>query len=75
MAKKAKGSERPPVAIVIMLAIVIEEMECDPETYLVSAEAHNLWRGAVPYDSYPMRRIGSVSGSGWLRYFSNFARA
>ena len=38
----------------------VKEMELDPETYLVSAEAHNLWRGAVPYDSYPMRRIGSV---------------
>ena len=35
-------------------------MELDPETYLVSAEAHNVWRGSVPYDSYPMRRIGSV---------------
>ena len=36
-------------------------MELDPETYLVSAEAHNVWRGAVPYDSYPMRRIGYES--------------
>lgn len=42
------------------LARVIERMERDPETYLVSAEAHNQWRGALPYDSYPMRRIGSV---------------
>lgn len=33
----------------------------DPETYLVSAEAHDSWRGAVPYASYPMRRIGSLS--------------
>ena len=40
---------------------VVESMQRDPETYLVSAEAHNLWRGAVPYDSYPMRRIGSVN--------------
>jgi hypothetical protein len=39
----------------------IGDMELDPETYLVSAEAHNQWRGAVPYDSYPMRRIGSVN--------------
>jgi hypothetical protein len=42
------------------LAATIERMERDPETYLVSAEAHNQWRGSVPYDSYPMRRIGSV---------------
>ena len=43
------------------LARTIERMERDPETYLVSAEAHNTWRGSVPYDSYPMRRIGSVN--------------
>ena len=42
------------------LARTISSMELDPETYLVSAEAHNVWRGSVPYDSYPMRRIGSV---------------
>jgi hypothetical protein len=42
------------------LARTIERMESDPETYLVSAEAHNQWRGSIPYDSYPMRRIGSV---------------
>ena len=38
-----------------------EQMERDPETYLVSAEAHNQWRGSIPYYSYPMRRIGSVN--------------
>ena len=43
------------------LASTIDRMERDPETYLVSAEAHNQWRGAVPYDSYPMRRIGSIN--------------
>ena len=42
------------------LARVLDRMQADPETYLVSAEAHNQWRGSVPYDSYPMRRIGSV---------------
>lgn len=42
------------------LAARIEEMERDPETYFVSAEAHNRWRGELPYDQYTMRRIGSV---------------
>jgi len=32
----------------------------DPETYFVSAEAHNRWRGDLAYDQYPMRRIASV---------------
>ena len=43
------------------LAAKVEEMERDPETYFVSAEAHNRWRGDLPYDQYTMRRIGSVN--------------
>jgi SAM-dependent methyltransferase len=43
------------------LAARIDEMERDPETYFVSAEAHNRWRGDLPYDQYTMRRIGSVN--------------
>jgi hypothetical protein len=42
------------------LEATIERMERDPETYLVSAESHNQWRGALAYDAYPMRRIASV---------------
>ena len=34
--------------------------ERDPETYFVSAEAQNRWRGALAYDDYPMRRIIAV---------------
>jgi uncharacterized UPF0146 family protein len=43
------------------LAETIERMERDPETYFVSAESHNRWRGDLPYDQYTMRRIGSVN--------------
>lgn len=43
------------------LAAQIEAMQSDPETYFVSAEAHNRWRGDLPYDQYAMRRIGSVN--------------
>ncbi len=43
------------------LATEIGSMEADPETYFVSAEAHNRWRGDLPYDQYTMRRIGSVN--------------
>jgi len=43
------------------LAAQIEAMETDPETYFVSAEAHNRWRGDLPYEQYAMRRIGSVN--------------
>jgi hypothetical protein len=43
------------------LTAQIAAMENDPETYFVSAEAHNRWRGDLPYDQYAMRRIGSVN--------------
>lgn len=43
------------------LATRIDEMEQDPDTYFVSAEAHNRWRAGAPYDEYSMRRIGSVN--------------
>jgi hypothetical protein len=39
---------------------VIGRLQSDPEAYFVSAEAHERWRGALPYDRYPMRRIASI---------------
>jgi hypothetical protein len=39
----------------------IDQLSTDPETYFVSAESHNRWRGDLPYDQYPMRRIASVN--------------
>lgn len=39
----------------------LEALESDPDTYFVSAEAHERWRGGIPYDDYPMRRIASVN--------------
>ncbi len=39
---------------------LIGRLESDPEAYFVSAEAHERWRGALPYESYPMRRIASI---------------
>ena len=38
----------------------IRELGQDPEAYFVSAEAHERWRGRLPYQSYPMRRIASI---------------
>ncbi len=43
-----------------MLAGALAAAADDAETYLVSAEAHEIWRGSVPYAQYPMRRICSV---------------
>jgi hypothetical protein len=43
------------------LEATIERLERDPDTYFVSAEAHDRWRGAIAYDDYPMRRIASIN--------------
>lgn len=32
----------------------------DPDTYFLSAESHNMWRGSISYDDFPMRRCISV---------------
>lgn len=32
----------------------------DPEVYYLSAESHNRWRGAIPYEEFPMRVCVSV---------------
>jgi hypothetical protein len=42
------------------LGSLLEELAGDPDAYFVSAEAHERWRGALPYDEYPMRRICSI---------------
>lgn len=43
------------------LDATLAELKDDPETYFVSAESHNRWRGALPYEQYKMRRIVSVN--------------
>ena len=39
---------------------VLAELADDPETYFLSAEGHNRWRGGAPYDGFPMRRCVSI---------------
>jgi SAM-dependent methyltransferase len=42
------------------LEAVLSELADDPETYFLSAEGHNRWRGGVPYEQFPMRRCVSI---------------
>jgi len=39
----------------------LARLERDPDAYFVSAEAHEWWRGQLPYEEYPMRRIASLN--------------
>ena len=42
------------------LANQLQNSDTDTETYYLSAESHNRWRGAVPYSQFPMRVCLSV---------------
>jgi len=45
-----------PHEVDILLKKAIESTE----TYFLSAESHNRWRGSIPYESFPMRKVISV---------------
>jgi SAM-dependent methyltransferase len=38
----------------------LQAMSADTETYYLSAESHNRWRGTVPYADFPMRVCVSI---------------
>jgi len=42
------------------LTQLVERMNEDPETYFLSAESHNRWRGGLSYDEFPMRVCVSI---------------
>lgn len=39
---------------------LLNEADRDSETYWLSAESHNLWRGSTPYAEFPMRKCLSL---------------
>jgi hypothetical protein len=49
-----------PLMRTATVARVLDRLKCDPDVYFLSAEAHNRWRGATPYDDFPMRRCVSI---------------
>jgi hypothetical protein len=46
-----------PISQLVALSQQIDE---DPDVYFLSADAHNQWRGSIPYPEFPMRRVVSV---------------
>lgn len=39
---------------------MMNRLNDDLETYYLSAEGHNMWRGDVPYDVFPFRKVVSI---------------
>jgi glycosyltransferase involved in cell wall biosynthesis/2-polyprenyl-3-methyl-5-hydroxy-6-metoxy-1,4-benzoquinol methylase len=42
------------------LTATLRELQSDPETYFLAPSGHNLWRGQLSYDQFPMRRCVSI---------------
>lgn len=42
------------------IAALLNKSSFDPETYLLSAESHNRWRGGLAYSEFPMRKVISI---------------
>jgi 2-polyprenyl-3-methyl-5-hydroxy-6-metoxy-1,4-benzoquinol methylase len=47
------------------LDMILSQMESDTETYYLSAESHNRWRGSLPYNEFPMRICVSIQLVSW----------
>ncbi len=45
---------------IVELEELLRCLSADPETYFLSASGHNLWRGDIAYDKFPMRRCASI---------------
>ena len=45
---------------VVELDKMLVRLADDVETYYLSAESHNMWRGGLPYDKFPMRKCVSI---------------
>jgi SAM-dependent methyltransferase len=43
-----------------LLMHTLSDATKNPETYFLSAEAHNRWRGDLPYSEFPMRKVISI---------------
>ena len=43
---------------------MLQTLRVDPETYYLSAEGHNRWRGNTKYSEFPMRVCVSIQARG-----------
>lgn len=56
--KKMAGGR--PELVPLSLNGILNKISADTETYYLSAEGHNRWRGNVPYESFPFRKVVSI---------------
>lgn len=53
---------------------LLVRLDRDPDTYFLSADAHNMWRGSTSYKLFPMRRCPSIQFCIPVRKESNVAQ-
>lgn len=50
-----------PVRASAVYGRVTRSIRTDLDAYFLSAGAHNMWRGTIPYDDFPYRRVASLT--------------
>jgi len=57
LALQSDLAAEPSAQVALALATVIEKLAEDTDTYYLSAEGHNRWRGATPYEAFRYRKL------------------
>lgn len=60
LALQSELASEPRSQVAFDLASILEKLARNNDTYYLSAEGHNKWRGAVPYESFPFRKVVSI---------------
>ena len=45
---------------------LLERLRADTETFFLSPQGHHLWRGELPYEKFPFRRVVSIQSIAFL---------
>lgn len=59
-AMQSKLAGEDAIESVSRFVSVLNDLTNDIDTYYLSAEGHNKWRGATPYNNFPFRKVVSV---------------
>lgn len=59
-ALQSELSQETASQVAVDLASISDQMAGNPDTYYLSAEGHNRWRGTKPYDAAPFQKVVSV---------------
>jgi SAM-dependent methyltransferase len=65
-ARQSELAGESPAASVDEVVTTLDKLTNDLDTYYLSAEGHNQWRGTTAYEDFPFRKVVSIHS--WKRY-------